>query len=105
MRLVIAKWVDAVATAHWTDDPVEPTVNTSVGFVVYETEDYIQLAGTIDSLSSLYNNSMTIPTGMIIDTKELPYENEFDESERAEAPAVDSREDRSEEHTSELQSH
>ena len=74
MRLVIAKWVDAVAKAHWSEEPVEPTVNTSVGFVVYETEDYIQLAGTLDSMSSLYNNSMTIPHGMIVEIQELDYE-------------------------------
>lgn len=71
LRLVKIDWLDAVASTGWQSDSVEPTVNTSVGYVVYETEEYTQLAGTIDSQSSYYNNSITIPAGMILEVKDL----------------------------------
>ena len=87
MKLQLIKWLDAVASAGWDDVPKEPTMNTSVGFVVYETEDYIQLAGTLDSMSSCYNNSITIPWGMVVEHQELPYEDKQCEGEGSEVAA------------------
>lgn len=59
-------WVDAVASAGWTDDgdAPKPVKVRSVGFKVREGKSYVVLATSIDG-EGQHNATITIPSGMI----------------------------------------
>lgn len=59
------EWVDAVGSTGWTDDTVAPTKNISVGLVVYEDDEYIELATTLDTEHGNWNGTMSVPKNMI----------------------------------------
>lgn len=62
----IVDWVDAVASAGWTDDgdAPKPVRVRSVGFKVRESKDYVVLATSVDG-DVQHNATITIPSGMI----------------------------------------
>jgi hypothetical protein len=70
--LKVVEWLDAVCISCWTaaGSPLEPIKAISVGFVLHEDEAYIQLAGTV-ATDGEYNQSMTIPKGMVLSVKEI----------------------------------
>lgn len=65
IRLV--EWLDAVASSGWNNEAIEPTVNYSIGYVLQDNVEYVQLAGTIcGNDGGYYNNAISIPRGMIV---------------------------------------
>jgi hypothetical protein len=65
-------WLDAVALSQWMAAGAvqEPIRAVTIGYVLHEDETYIQLAGTV-ATDGEYNQSMTIPKGMVLSIKEL----------------------------------
>lgn len=61
MKIELIKWIDAVSESGWTNNPNPPTTNTTVGFVVYEDDDFVQVATTWCADSGIWNASMSIP--------------------------------------------
>ena len=66
-NLVLIEWLDALAQGEWHEPKREELLCKSIGFVVYEDEQQIELAGTITE--GMCNNSITIPKQMIIKRK------------------------------------
>lgn len=60
------EWLDAVGSTGWTQETVEPTKNVSVGFIVTETDEYLELATTVDTAHDNWNSTMSVPKNMII---------------------------------------
>ena len=90
-KLVMVEWLDALAQGEWHEAKREDLRCKTVGFVVYEDDEQIELAGTITD--GMCNNSITIPKKMLTKKKEVKLE------------TTERKSKRSEEHTSELQSH
>jgi hypothetical protein len=76
----IVKWLDAVATTGWqpshesSPGSVGVSECTTVGFVIYEDEKQIILAGTVgmaDDYDYESNNRMAIPKSWLTSRKEL----------------------------------
>lgn len=59
------EWTDAVGSTGWTQETVAPTKNVSVGFIIYEDDEYIELATTIDTVHGNWNSAMSVPKNMI----------------------------------------
>ena len=62
--LVLVEWLDALAQGEWHEPKREDLLCKTAGFVVYEDDQQIELAGTITD--GMCNNSITIPKRMII---------------------------------------
>lgn len=60
------EWLDAVGSTGWTQETVKPTKNVSVGFIVTETDEYLELATTLDTEHDNWNSTMSVPKNMII---------------------------------------
>jgi hypothetical protein len=88
-KLVLVEWLDALAQGEWHEAKREDLQCKTVGFVVYEDEQQIELAGTITE--GMCNNSITIPKQMIVKRKAIPLENVKRKTKRKTAPAVDSK--------------
>ena len=71
-RLVLVEWLDALAQGEWHEAKREDLRCKSVGFVVYEDDQQIELAGTITD--GMCNNSITIPKQMIVKRKVIKLE-------------------------------
>lgn len=71
-RLVLVEWLDALAQGEWHEAKREDLRCKSVGFVVYEDDEQIELAGTITD--GMCNNSITIPKKMLTKRKEIKLE-------------------------------
>jgi len=89
-KLVLIEWLDALAQGEWHEAKREDLHCKTVGFVVYEDAQQIELAGTITE--GMCNNSITIPKQMIVKRKAITLENKQRKTKRKAAPAVDSKE-------------
>lgn len=85
------EWLDALAQGEWHEAKREDLKCKTVGFVVYEDAEQIELAGTITE--GMCNNSITIPKKMLTKRKEVKLETPKRKSKRKEAPAVGERSD------------
>lgn len=85
-KLVLIEWDDALAQGEWHEAKKEDLRCKTVGFVVYEDDHQIELAGTITD--GMCNNSITLPKKMIIKRKEIKLDTTKRKSKRKEAPAV-----------------
>ena len=85
--LVLIEWLDALAQGEWHEPKREDLHCKTVGFVVYEDEQQIELAGTITD--GMCNNSITIPKQMIVKRKVIKVETPVSKSKRKKAAAVD----------------
>ena len=65
--IVFIEWLDALAQGEWHEPKREDLHCKTVGFVVYEDEQQIELAGTVTD--GMCNNSITIPKQMIVKRK------------------------------------
>ena len=72
-KLVLVEWLDALAQGEWHEAKREDLKCKSVGFVVFEDDEQIELAGTITA--GMCNNSITIPKKMLTKVKEIKLEN------------------------------
>jgi hypothetical protein len=88
-KLVFIEWLDALAQGEWHEAKREDLQCKTVGFVVYEDAQQIELAGTITE--GMCNNSITIPKQMIVKRKAITLENKLRKTKRKAAPAVDSK--------------
>jgi hypothetical protein len=88
-KLVLIEWLDALAQGEWHEAKREDLHCKTVGFVVYEDAQQIELAGTITE--GMCNNSITIPKQMIVTRKAITLENKLRKTKRKVAPAVDSK--------------
>jgi hypothetical protein len=70
--LVLIEWLDALAQGEWHEPKREDLHCKTVGFVVYEDDQQIELAGTITD--GMCNNSITIPKQMIVKRKVIKLE-------------------------------
>jgi hypothetical protein len=88
-KLVLVEWLDALAQGEWHEAKREDLKCKSVGFVVFEDDEQIELAGTITV--GMCNNSITIPKKMLTKVKEIKLENKLRKTKRKTTPAVDSQ--------------
>ena len=72
-KLVYIEWLDALAQGEWHEAKKEDLHCKSIGWVVYEDEQQIELAGTVTD--GMCNNSITLPKQMILKRKEVKLEN------------------------------
>ena len=84
--LVLIEWLDALAQGEWHEPKREDLQCKTVGFVVYEDDQQIELAGTITD--GMCNNSITIPKQMIVKRKVIKVETSVSKSKRKKASAV-----------------
>ena len=80
-KLVLVEWLDALAQGEWHEAKREDLQCKTVGFVVFEDEQQIELAGTITE--GMCNNSITIPKQMIVKRKAITLEDTKRKSKRA----------------------
>ena len=85
-KLVLVEWLDALAQGEWHEAKREDLRCKSIGFVVFEDEEQIELAGTITD--GMCNNSITIPKRMITKRKEVKLETPVRKSKRKKVAAV-----------------
>ena len=71
-KLILIEWLDALAQGEWHESKREDLACKSIGFVVYEDAEQIELAGTITH--GMCNNSITLPKRMILKRKEIKLE-------------------------------
>ena len=71
-KLVYVEWLDALAQGEWHEAKREDLRCKTVGFIVYEDDEQIELAGTITD--GMCNNSITIPKKMLTKRKEIKLE-------------------------------
>ena len=64
--IVKITWLDACSASGWRTEPSPPTPNYSIGYLVYEEADYLEIACTYDPDSGCWNGSMSIPRDNII---------------------------------------
>jgi len=88
-KLVLVEWLDALAQGEWHEAKREDLQCKTVGFVVFEDEQQIELAGTITE--GMCNNSITIPKQMIVKRKAITLEDPKRKTKRKATPAVDSK--------------
>jgi hypothetical protein len=81
------EWLDALAQGEWHEAKREDLQCKTVGFIVFEDDQQIELAGTITE--GMCNNSITIPKQMITKRKAITLENKLRKTERKITPAVD----------------
>ena len=85
-KLVLVEWLDALAQGEWHEAKREDLRCKTVGFVVYEDDEQIELAGTITD--GMCNNSITIPKRMLTKRKEVKLEATVRKGKRKKASAV-----------------
>jgi hypothetical protein len=92
-KLVIVEWLDALAQGEWHEAKREDLRCKTIGFVVYEDDEQIELAGTITD--GMCNNSITIPKKMLTKRKEIKLETPKRKSKRTKATTMGERSDTS----------
>ena len=90
-KLFLVEWLDALAQGEWHEAKREDLRCKSVGFIVYEDDEQIELAGTITD--GMCNNSITIPKKMLTKKKEIKLEAPVSKSKRKKVTAVGSGSD------------
>lgn len=79
-KLIYIEWLDALAQGEWHEAKKEDLHCKTIGFLVYEDEQQIELAGTITD--GMCNNSITLPKQMILKRKEVKLETTISKSKR-----------------------
>lgn len=87
-KLVLVEWLDALAQGEWHEAKREDLRCKTVGFVVFEDDEQIELAGTITV--GMCNNSITIPKKMLTKKKEIKLETTKRKSKGKKSPEVGS---------------
>ena len=87
-KLVLVEWLDALAQGEWHEAKREDLQCKTVGFVVFEDDQQIELAGTITE--GMCNNSITIPKQMITKRKAIILETTKRKSKRKKPTEVGS---------------
>lgn len=67
-------WDDAEGEAGWSDEPhlpLQPTLATSIGFLVRDEENYVLLADSYFPNSKVIGGTNKIPKKMIVEMIEL----------------------------------
>jgi hypothetical protein len=82
----LVEWLDALAQGEWHEPKREDLQCKTVGFVVYEDDQQIELAGTITD--GMCNNSITIPKQMIVKRKVIKLETSVSKSKRKKVTTV-----------------
>lgn len=90
-KLVLVEWLDALAQGEWHEARREDLRCKSIGFVVYEDYEQIELAGTITD--GMCNNSITIPKKMLTKRKEIKLETTVSKGKRKKPAEVGQRQD------------
>ena len=85
-KLVLVEWLDALAQGEWHEAKREDLRCKTVGFVVFEDDEQIELAGTITE--GMCNNSITIPKKMLTKRKEVKLEAPKRQSKRKKVATV-----------------
>lgn len=85
-KLVLIEWLDALAQGEWHEAKREDLACKSIGFIVFEDDEQIELAGTITH--GMCNNSITLPKRMILKKKEIKLENSIRKKQRKSTTAV-----------------
>lgn len=85
-KLVLVEWDDALAQGEWHESKKEDLRCKTVGFVVYEDDHQIELAGTITE--GMCNNSITLPKKMITKRKEIKLDTSIRKGKRKKATTV-----------------
>lgn len=69
--LMVVVWDDAQSDTGWEEPPktLEPSLATSVGFMIRQTSEHILLCGTFDEENT--NNRFQIPKAIIKSMKEI----------------------------------
>lgn len=90
-QLVLIEWDDALASGEWHEAKKEDLRCKTVGFIVYEDDHQIEIAGTITE--GMCNNSITLPKKMIIKRKVIKVETTKRKSKGKKVTAVDTGSD------------
>jgi hypothetical protein len=85
-KVVHVEWLDALAQGEWHEAKREDLHCRTIGFLVYEDDEQIELAGTVTD--GMCNNSITIPKRMIIKRKEVKLENSIRKKQRKVTPKL-----------------
>lgn len=85
------EWLDALAQGEWHEAKKEDLLCKTVGFIVYEDDEQLELAGTITH--GMCNNSITIPKRMILKRKEIKLETTVSKGKRKKPAEVGTRQD------------
>lgn len=88
-KLFLIEWLDALAQGEWHESKREDLLCKTIGFVVFEDDEQIELAGTITH--GMCNNSITLPKRMILKRKEIKLENSVSKKQRKSTTAVGTR--------------
>lgn len=92
-KLFYIEWLDALAQGEWHEPKKEDLHCKTIGFIVYEDEQQIELAGTITD--GMCNNSITLPKQMILKRKEVKLETTIRKSKRKKPAEVGKGQDTS----------
>lgn len=92
-KLVLIEWLDALAQGEWHEPKKEDLACKTVGYLVYEDEEQIELAGTITH--GMCNNSITLPKRMILKRKEIKVETTVSKGKRKKPAEVGKGQDTS----------
>lgn len=87
-KLVYIEWLDALAQGEWHEPKREDLLCKTIGFVVYEDEQQIEVAGTITE--GMCNNSIVLPKQMITKRKAITVETTKRKSQRKKPTEVGS---------------
>lgn len=90
-KLVLVEWLDALAQGEWHEAKREDLRCKTVGFIVFEDDEQIELAGTITD--GMCNNSITIPKKMLTKRKEIKLETTKRKSKGKKVATVDTGSD------------
>jgi hypothetical protein len=92
-KLILIEWLDALAQGEWHEAKKEDLACKTVGYLVYEDDEQIELAGTITH--GMCNNSITLPKRMILKRKELKVETTIRKGKRKKPAKVGEGQDTS----------
>jgi hypothetical protein len=65
--IIAVEWIDAVSNSGWEpiDKQEPPHTCTTVGFLVFENQEYLTIAATFGEPPAETNNRISIPKGWI----------------------------------------
>jgi hypothetical protein len=72
-RLVLVEWMDACCNSGWQDDGtvIAPVKCFTAGWLWHEDELSVMIVGTMQDDCGAFNQTMVIPKGMVLTTKDL----------------------------------
>lgn len=72
-RLVMVEWTDAGCDASWQTHGslLTPSKCMTVGWLMHEDTEFLLVAATVSIASGDFNQSMSIPTGMVVSIKDI----------------------------------